>query len=77
MIDYLSVSEAARQLSEEHGIEVRPQDLSNLLYHRAIPDGLCPMVGGRRLVPRDCLPVIVAALLDRGLIDPGAGGQKK
>ncbi len=57
MTDCLSVSDAARHLG------VRPRDISDLFYQRRLSDEVCPVVGGRRLIPLDYLPVIQAALL--------------
>jgi hypothetical protein len=56
MKDVLSVSTAARLLG------VRPRDISDLFYQRKLSDGLCPLVGGRRLINREHLPLIKAAL---------------
>jgi len=57
---HLSVSEAARRLG------ARPRDISDLFYRRRLRDDLCPIVGGHRLIPEDCLEVIEAALLRSG-----------
>jgi hypothetical protein len=62
MWDFVFISGAARDLSELLGIAVRPQDLTNLLYRRELRDDLCPVVSGRRLIPRDYLPAIAAYL---------------
>ena len=64
---FVSVSEAARELSEQFGITVRPQDITNLFYRRELRDDACPIVGGRRLIPRDHLAVIAKRLRRRGL----------
>jgi len=61
-MDFLSVSEAARQLG------ARPKTISDLLYQRELPDDLCPIVGGRRLIPRGYLPTIRELLVERGLL---------
>ena len=53
---HLSVSEAARRL------KARPRDISDLFYRRRLRDDLCPIVGGRRLIPEDYLDMIAAAL---------------
>lgn len=52
----LSVSDAARRLN------VRPRDISDLFYRRALRDDLCPIVAGRRLIPEDYLDSIAQAL---------------
>lgn len=59
MRTHLSVSEVARQEG------FRPRDVSDLLYRREIPDELCPIVGGRRLIPATLLPRIREALTRR------------
>jgi hypothetical protein len=55
--EYLSVSDAARRLG------VRPRNISDLFYQRRLSDEVCPVIGGRRLIPLDYLPIIQAALL--------------
>lgn len=57
---YLSVSQAARQL------RARPRDISDLFYRRRLRDDLCPIVGGRRLIPEDYLDMIAAELARAG-----------
>jgi hypothetical protein len=57
MHDYLTVSDVARRLGR------RPRDISDLFYQRHLSDEQCPVVGGRRLIPGDYLPVIQAALV--------------
>lgn len=56
----LSVSEAARRLG------ANPKDISDLFYKRQLRDDLCPIVGGRRLIALDYLPIIAAALRRAG-----------
>jgi hypothetical protein len=70
-MSYLTVSDVARRLS------VRPRDVSDLFYQRALDDGRCPVVGGRRLIPADYLADIVAALRERGIVavDPPSGSS--
>jgi hypothetical protein len=65
-----TVSEIARQ----HG--VRPRAISDLFYNRELSDEKCPIIGGRRLIPPEYVPVIVTALRKHGLIpgpDTGPG----
>jgi len=59
-MQHLSVSEAARKLG------ARPRDISDLFYRRELRDDLCPIVGGRRLIPEHYLGVIEAALRRHG-----------
>ena len=72
MGDHVTVSEAARALTEEWGSIVRPRDISNLFYARELRDDLCPIIGGRRLIPLDYLAMIAIQLRRRGLIKSGA-----
>jgi hypothetical protein len=55
-MNYLSVSEVARRLG------ARPKDISDLFYRRALPDDLCPIVVGRRLISESHLDLIRLAL---------------
>lgn len=66
-MQYLSVSAAARELG------AKPKHISDLLYQRELPDDLCPIVAGRRLIPRAYLPQIHEALVNRGLLEPADG----
>jgi len=60
MAGLLSVSEAARRLG------ANPKDISDLFYRRDLRDDLCPIVGGRRLIPDGYVSAIEAALKRRG-----------
>ena len=62
-MDFLSVSEVARVLG------TKPKAISDLLYQRELRDDLCPIVGGRRLIPRTHLPTIRQALIERGWLE--------
>jgi hypothetical protein len=53
-----SVSEVARELG------VPPRVLSDLFYARKLDDERCPIVGGRRLIPADYIPMIAAVIRD-------------
>lgn len=72
MPELLTVSDASRRLSEQLGEEVKPRAISTLFYQRELRDDLCPIVGGRRLIPVDYLPLIVMALRRRGSLKPAA-----
>lgn len=60
MSQYLSVSEVARRL------DACPRDISDLFYRRALRDDLCPIVGGRRLIPESYILEIERALRRHG-----------
>jgi hypothetical protein len=62
---HLSGSHAARRF------DVRPRDISDLFYRRQLRDDLCPIVGGRRLIPEEYLHVIRAALTRCGVSAKG------
>jgi hypothetical protein len=70
MSEQLTVTDAASQLSALVGVTVRPRDISHLLYKRVLDVTRCPLVGDRRMIPRDYLPTVLVVLRMRGLIDP-------
>jgi hypothetical protein len=65
MSDPLSVSDAARELSDARN-KVKPRDISDLFYRRVLNDEYCRIVAGRRLIPRDYLSIIRWALRKSG-----------
>ena len=73
MDNRLTVSEAARELSVRHGCIVSPKTLTDLFYRRDLDDIYCPIVGGRRLIPPDFLPVVERVLRRRGHLPPVQG----
>jgi hypothetical protein len=62
----LLVSEVARVLV------VRPRDVSDLYYQRVLSDEMCPVVGGRRLIPDDYVGQVEKTLRERGTISAGS-----
>jgi hypothetical protein len=58
---HFTVSDVARRLG------VRPRDISDLFYQRRLSDELCPVVGGRRLIPEHYVPTIAAAVRGRAV----------
>jgi hypothetical protein len=60
MTNYLLVSGVARHLG------VPPRVISDLFYARRLDDKLCPIVGGRRMIPPELLGEIEAALRASG-----------
>ena len=66
--DVLSVGEAAGELREQLRQDVRPRWISTLFYDRELRDDICPIVAGRRLIPRTYLPMIAQAIRRRGWI---------
>jgi len=71
----LTVSDAARIIGEKHGVVIRPRDISLLFYQRDLRDDLCPIVGGRRLIPDDYLGQIERVLRRAGKL-PALGAGK-
>lgn len=72
MASFFTVSEAARELEGRVQGTVRPRDISTLFYQRELRDDLCPLVGGRRLIPGSYLDSIASVLRQKGLIQsPG------
>jgi hypothetical protein len=65
MVEFVFISEAARELREKLGVAVRPHEITNMFYRGELSDDLCPIVGGRRLIPRDYLPQIADHLRSR------------
>jgi hypothetical protein len=63
----LIVSEVARLLG------VPPREISDLFYQRRLDDEICPVVGGRRLIPVEYIPVIRSVLQQRNP-EGGAAG---
>ena len=66
MSDLLTVSDAARELSDRLATVVRPRDISTLFYQRELRDDLCRILGGRRLIPSSYLPMVEMALRRHG-----------
>jgi hypothetical protein len=61
MPEMVSVGEAARLCRARS-----PKDVTALFYRGELREDLCPIIGGRRLIPRDYLPVLEMVLRRRG-----------
>jgi hypothetical protein len=59
---YLTVGKVARELG------VKPTVVSSLIYRRVVDVDRCPVVRGRRAIPRDLVPQIADELRSRGLL---------
>ena len=57
-----AVSDVARRLG------VPPRVISDLFYQRALDDGVCPVVCGRRVIPEEYVPEIEKVLRERNLL---------
>jgi hypothetical protein len=62
---YLTVSDVARRLGSIDGRVVRPRDISDLFYSRALDDMRCPIANRGRLIPEDYLPTVRKALREK------------
>ena len=74
MDDLLTVSSAARAVADQTGVDLPPRAISDLFYLRVLDDRRCPIVGGRRLIPRTYLPTIIEVLRDRGYLSLAGEG---
>ena len=51
MPDYVTVSEAAREIGARNGEDIPPRSISDLFYQRRLRDDLCPIVGRQTVDP--------------------------
>ena len=70
MNERLTVTEATQALSEQAACSISPRLISDLLYRRILDTARCPIVGDRRMIPRDYLPTVLDVLRRRGLVPP-------
>lgn len=68
----MSVSRVAQVISERFGYNVRPRDISLLIYDREINVDHCPIEAGRRMIPESLIPQVVSALRRRGKLGSAA-----
>ena len=61
MQELLCVGDVARLLG------VKPSQITALFYERRLRDDLCPIVGGRRIIPQDYVEVIAIELRRKGV----------
>lgn len=61
MADFVTVGEAARHL------DIPPAKITGLFYRRALDVRRCPLIGGRRMIPREYVGEIAAVLIARGM----------
>ncbi|HEY3965492.1 MAG TPA: hypothetical protein VGM05_13130 [Planctomycetaceae bacterium] len=62
MPEVCTISALARQY------KIPPRKLSDLFYARKLDEAVCPIVGGRRLIPVSYVPTIEAVLVEVGII---------
>ena len=77
MSEHTTVGSLARELGERAGKDVPPRIISDLFYKRILSDKRCPILAGRRIIPRDYVPEVERALLVRGLIPGLVGGVEE
>ncbi len=46
---------------------VRPAQVTALFYEQRLRDDLCPIVSGRRIIPKDYIPLIASELRRKGI----------
>ena len=63
MLPHFTVSEVARHFG------IRPRVISDLFYSRTLDDLVCPIVGGRRIIPHTYIPTIENVLRERGIVE--------
>ena len=61
MQELMCVGDVARLLG------VKPSQITALFYERRLRDDLCPIVGGRRLIPQNYVEVIAMELRRKGI----------
>ena len=70
MQELLGVGDVARLLG------VRPPQITDLFYKGHLRDDLCPIVGGRRLIPPEYVSLIAMGLRRKGIqVEPAADAQ--
>jgi hypothetical protein len=63
---FFTASDIPAEALRRHGIRVLPRDVSDLFYARRLDVTRCPVLAGRRLIPRDYLEDVLQALISRG-----------
>ncbi|MDZ4685012.1 MAG: hypothetical protein SH850_07970 [Planctomycetaceae bacterium] len=58
--------ETATTIARQHNIA--PRIISDLFYSRHLNDAECPIVNGRRIIPREYVGEVERVLRDRGII---------
>jgi hypothetical protein len=62
MSETLSIGECSRELG------VSPRLLTSYFYGRILDSQTCPIVHGRRVIPRTIVPTMIVVLRDRGIL---------
>jgi len=66
MPQFLSITEAADELTEQTGQPVKPRQISALLYDRELRADYCPKIGHRHVIMEDYLPEIARIMRRKG-----------
>jgi len=61
-MNFLTVSQVARQIESRIGKIIPPARISTLFYRRILDDSRCPIVGRFRLIPVDYVEEVERAL---------------
>ena len=69
MPDFLSVSDAVREVARLRGVAISPRLLTDLIYKGAFGFD-CPMVVGRRVIHAKHMNALLSTLEERGYIAP-------
>jgi hypothetical protein len=62
----LTIAESARRLSKLAGKTIAPRVLSDAFYNRLLNEDFALLIAGRRVIPENNLPAILAALRRAG-----------
>jgi hypothetical protein len=68
-IDFVSVGQAAEQLTQLAGELVKPSQISLLLYHKELQEKYCPRIGHAHVIARSYLPEILRIMRRKGWIN--------
>jgi hypothetical protein len=66
-MSHLGVSDVAAALKRE-GLDVGPREITDAFYRRILDTELCPVVGGRRIIPESYVRVIADTFRRAGRI---------
>jgi hypothetical protein len=69
MPDFLSVSDAVREVARLRGVTISPRLLTDLIYKGAF-EFECPMVVGRRAIHARHMDALLSTLEQRGYLTP-------
>lgn len=65
MSRHLMVSGVAAEVERQVGVPIPPRIISDIIYQRKVDVRDCPIIAGRRLVPRSLIPEFVRVIQRR------------